>query len=691
MQPLALLKSIIDEEYYTERKIFMKKITKIISVILSISVFISCIITSHAEDDKGLTEAILRVKSVIDVPAEYSEFDYGSYSHNGKNIWSLTWSGDRGFVDVAVDDSGTILNYYYSDRDRDKSSWANITTAEAKAMADEFVKKVDTALSEKLVYAESNGYGANTVFTYAETIDGIKLYNRHVTVTVDRVNKKVTGYSSEGVTGKEAEKGFEHISNEEALKLYAEKIGAKIVYRKDYYYKNKTVNTYPVYVLKNTGLTAVSALTKELVSYKSSEGEVGYAGGATSNDMADMESVKSESSSLTREELEAVEAVSGLMSSEQADGLIKKEFPALEGVSVSSVSLNKDYYADRYYYNIRYRSEGDKYLSANAKLDAKTGALLSWSFSDSNYTYESQITEAEAKKIAMSFIDRFASDDFHSCGDISAESYGKESVSYRFSAPRLVNGAEVEGESIGVTVNPEGEVTYFSNTFTVDTEFSPLDNVIDENTAVEKLAEYGGFGLMYAYTGEKYEPVYEIENKYVETDPFTGERYQRNMTSEIPENYTDIEGHWAQNIIETLLDNGYYTEGESFMPEQAITVKEFLSYAKFIYGKDDDYIKAYAVSVENAENIDVNAPLTREVAAKYITADMGADRIAEHSEIFIYPFNDSEAVSEGFIGHIAVCFAEKVFAGDNFGNFNPKKQMTRAEAAAVIYNYYSQR
>ena len=69
---------------------------------------------------------------------------------------------------------------------------------------------------------------------------------------------------------------------------------------------------------------------------------------------------------------------------------------------------------------------------------------------------------------------------------------------------------------------------------------------------------------------------------------------------------------------------------------------------------------------------------------------MGYFDIATHSEIFKYPFRDAQAAKEN-TGFISICYAKNILKGDSEGNFNPKKEMTRAEAAAAIYNYYSER
>ena len=77
--------------------------------------------------------------------------------------------------------------------------------------------------------------------------------------------------------------------------------------------------------------------------------------------------------------------------------------------------------------------------------------------------------------------------------------------------------------------------------------------------------------------------------------------------------------------------------------------------------------------------------MTRENAAIMLIEAMGAGNYAKYNDIYVQPFADVTE-NKGYIGILA---AMGVLSGDENGNFNPKRELTRAEAAIVIYNYLS--
>ena len=76
-------------------------------------------------------------------------------------------------------------------------------------------------------------------------------------------------------------------------------------------------------------------------------------------------------------------------------------------------------------------------------------------------------------------------------------------------------------------------------------------------------------------------------------------------------------------------------------------------------------------------------PLSRENSAIYLIRIMGIEEVAKLEGIYKSKFSDVEEN----IGYISILNAMGVFNGDENGNFNPKKNLTRADAMIVIYNY----
>lgn len=641
----------------------------------------------HAEEDKGLSKAITDVKSVIDVPGEFKDFEYSSSESDGEIEWSLHWSGDDGYLSVTVNSNGEILWYDLDEYKENTSEWGKTTKAEAREISDNFIKRVNPKLFEVLELSDIYSYGRHTEFVYDETRNGLKMNNRHTSVSVDRRGGKVVGYQTGGLSQKPVVSAENLISKDDAIKAYYEKMGIKLVYDKNYDYKNKTVSFTPMYTLKSGNLSAIDAKTGEKIEYKYYEGddsETTFGAGNTAEKSADF-SRSAEEASFTPEELVAIENVSEMIQKDEAEKIIKEAFGQIAEYKITGSHLSKNYYSDTFTYSLSF--EGDNGF-AYANINAKTGEILSYSNYRDDYTTDKEKANPNALQIADDFVKKYAAGRIAECAPAEADG---GFVTYQ----RMANGAEVLGDFVKVRVNSKGEIESYSMTFTENATFPDISDRIGEFDAFKKLCEYGNFELIYVYNGEKYVPAYEIEKKYVCLD-MKGEKIEEYEEIEPPAAYTDLSGHWSEKIVNTLLDNGYFLPNDSFEPDKPITIGEFLSFAKFAGGGyDTDYAKYLVRTVETdkseLDDIDLNKTLTRQIAAKYITYDLGCYDIASLPDIFIYPFTDAGTVEKTSIGHIAICKAKGIFAGDAEGRFNPDNEMTRAEAAAVIYNYYSKR
>lgn len=712
MQLFAVLKSIICErknfKYIRVRRKEVRKMKRFVALVLSLCMVFTMCITAGAADDKGLTEAVKAVKAVIDIPEEYSEFNYRTIQNESGYIWSLQWSSENGEVYVRINQDGEILSYSENSYTNDDGQWAKITCDEAKQMAQDFAKKVDPKLFENLVFVSQRGNGRNVGFEFAESKNGIKLYNRGASVYIDRVSKKVRSYSSDGISKKDAQSAEKVISYEDAVKALNEKIGSELVYKKKYDYKDKKITTYPAYVLNDSYLKAISALDGSVVEYEYSEGndELRGGGGTKSDSTLNDENGDFKENALTKEEIAAVESVSGLISKEKAEQTVKNAFAKAADLKMETAELYKDIYSDKYVWNINFRQVSEDksdYRSAWANVDAKSGEILGYNYWGSGEVKSTVDSEDKAKAAALNFLNTYAKQRTESCFELRGENNNVKAQengenTYYFYADRKANGIRVEGEGIRIAVAADASISSYSMDITDLLSFDDVSGAMSSAQAYENFAKHANMELIYVYANGKYTPVYDLENKYVSLNPFTGEVIKERGIEEndkAPEAYTDIDGHWAKDVINSLLDNGYYISGSEFEPDKAISVREFLTYAKFMYPTEtEDEFKAYIANVEPEKKaadlgIDINAPLTRETAAKYFVYDSGNYDIAKYSEIFKYPFADEANVLKENIGFIAICGARKIFSGDENGNFNPQKTMTRAEAAAAIYNYYS--
>ena len=108
--------------------------------------------------------------------------------------------------------------------------------------------------------------------------------------------------------------------------------------------------------------------------------------------------------------------------------------------------------------------------------------------------------------------------------------------------------------------------------------------------------------------------------------------------------------------------------GGEFKPDEYITASEFNKLLSFLF-------------IETSDNS--SELLTREGAAVSFVKAIGLDAAARYDDIFVQPFND---VTQNK-GYIAILKAMGIFSGDNNGSFNPYNNLTRGEAAVIIYKY----
>ena len=171
-----------------------------------------------------------------------------------------------------------------------------------------------------------------------------------------------------------------------------------------------------------------------------------------------------------------------------------------------------------------------------------------------------------------------------------------------------------------------------------------------------------------------------------------------------PVGFADIDGHWAVEIIGRLGEDGILSgDGGNFYPDNSITRAEFCTMtARSLY--------AGTAAVSGAKFSDVSAgdwfyPYVSLLAEKGIVNGMGDGgfapaRLITREEMAVIAarclpdgtgaegepdFRDSDSISEFSRGAVAYLARENIFSGTPEGDFNPKNNLTRAEAAVVIY------
>ncbi len=678
-------------------------VKKILSTLVAISLVITSTIPAFAEatDSKGLEEAIMRVKNIAAIPSDYKEFQYSSnqYEENGKtrSVWYLSWNKEdySAGISASVENGGYLINFNkYTDKP--KEGLGTITREAGLKIASDFIAKARPDIAKDLRLMESRDYNSSDRHYYT-----FKLYKNEAVVSfvevgveVDRHTGEVIGFNVQG-TGDDFSalpdtKGV--ISLDEAKKAYLDKINVSLNYYSNYDYNKKVLTIFAAYTGTGTPGKVIDAKTGEVVPLYNDFIYYSDMGGA----VAKARTESAVNSALTKEEMEAVDNVSNLISKDKAVSILRSQVPGITSeMKVLSTSLSKNYVEkDKYQWEIGFDG-------AYGVVNAKTGELNSFYMYTENSTKGNVgLSEAKAKEKAESFMKKVAAEKFAQSRYYESPAYtiyrqDENRTDYSFNYYRQANGIDFVGNGFTVIVNKaSGMITHYDCSWYDVAEFPSIDKAISEEAAFDAFNAAGKMGLMYKKVKEgEIALVYDFTNNVGNflIDPATGSKlgwdgkpYKETSTPE----YTDIKGHWAEATIKKLMDNGYYLQGEKFNPGQKITQMDFLRYLyspiQQYYDDDEFYKMLINDKVVKESEKAPTALLTRQDAAKFAVRYLGQGKAAEHPEIFVNPFKDK--VANSYKGYAAICYGLKIIQGDKKGRFNGINNVTNAEAATIIYN-----
>jgi hypothetical protein len=171
--------------------------------------------------------------------------------------------------------------------------------------------------------------------------------------------------------------------------------------------------------------------------------------------------------------------------------------------------------------------------------------------------------------------------------------------------------------------------------------------------------------------------------------------------------FNDIEGHWAQDVINFHAEVGRiagYEDG-SFRPSQSVTRAEFVTMANRFFDirgsvefgcsftdvNENDWFFADVATAEKAGYISgypdgtfrPNALITREEAAVILCKLTNRDPSTNADNI---EFADSDSISPWAYGYVKRLVFSYIIKGYPDNTFRPKNPVTRAEAVVLVDN-----
>jgi hypothetical protein len=641
------------------------------------------------QDVSAMEQVLLTVKSRIGSTDQYTSFDSSTTVRSDGSIsYHFIWSKEeeKEVLRVSADSKGNILSYYIygNEDDREPNRLPEISREFALEQTDAFLKTLLPGRAEKLVLSSTSSAGNDYSFSYEHYEDGVPVHGDNVQVTVATAGEmfSVRSVYVEWTDGEYAVPQ-EQITKEAAAIAYQGVNAPELRYS-----KGRDGALYLEYALK--GSAYIDAATGEertidLPGYEMYPGMNDMAGSGGSQE--------SGKDALTPVEQEEADAVQGLMSSEALEAKIRSA--VVLGIEDTQKLTTYQIYKskDHYFASLRFASEDEKQVT-NVRMDAKTGEVyFVSSYGDAAVDEKDVTVDEEAAKGAVNkFLSSYAPTNYAKAKLGSIETAGACAVLHYY---QDINGIPYYGNQITVTYNAQTSRIESVYVLWEDVENVPsAEGVLTAQRAYEIFQRTGRFGLTYISSNKKPALVYTMLRS-VHLDAKTGDVLNSWGEKNIDQSgqYSDLEGHWAQGIIQTMAENGIIIAAGEFKPDEQISQSTYLELLyKAVYRARDvreddiyDYMVGQKIITKDEKNPE--AAVTKQQALIYLLRMMGYRSAAEIPGIYVCDFADSGEISKQAFGYVAIAKGLGIIQGDGENKFNPTKEMTRAEAASVVYNY----
>lgn len=658
---------------------------KFISAILCAALF-SSLSAFAAPEEPRLEEILASVKERVGGTDSFGEFSSDSFSNKFGTQYSFYWSdnedGNWRDMSVTCNSDGVITSYslYNSSHDSvDKPTINRPTRATALSAAQEALDRLNPGQKGRLKVTDSELYESFSNDKYSFTLTR---FENGIPVTSDtgrivlNSDLELTRFNMSYTTGLDFVMADGAISEEEATAAFCEKIGTRLYYDKVY----NTDGTSSLRLIYDPSselyIDARSSEPISVTSYYDAMSEDAVSDAATSGGGS-----SSNKESFSEAEQKELEAVAGLMSAAEADAAVKKHafFNIPKGQEAASSSLFYVKSADSYRYRLTYRPSG---YVIYITVDAKSGEVISFNRMKSSAGSESvKSNTATAGEIISALAPEKAAE--YKIAEDSTEN----SVFYT----RYVNGIEFPENTIHIAFFEDKSPSSYYISYD-DLDFPSPDGIISAEEAFSLVKNHSEYRLCYVsdYESEKIIPVYALSSQVL-IDAFTGTAVYGSSPERGGE-YSDLNGHFAEDKIKTLAKYGIFFDGTEFKPDEPITQRDYAALLAVVFFCNDAELLRGGETVKTVysalpfglfDSSCAEQTLTRLEAAELMVQAMGAEEYAKLSGIYSPLYND---VTDG-LGYVNILTGMGVISGDGAGSFRPAKMLTRAEAAVMIYNY----
>lgn len=721
----------------------MRKMKKPLALILGFLLAFGVCTPALAVDntmDQELTQVTQTVKKAVSVDSDYEKFD-GTLNDMGVlRCWWLRWTSSNGkSLNILATSAGKIMQYNLNRGVSAASSGkyapqiAKVPPEQAAKSAAAFFKKA-AGVGESIETPECTGT-ASFDGTYSLSarlcLDGIPS-GIQAQFSVSAADGVVTYYSrsdsnaafvntlpssTPAASAADAAKSLNGTVN---LELQYVRDGEKAVLR----YLPVSADTF--YVDAQTG--KLIDLTEAWKGLRSAAPEITSGNGAAT-------SKKDES--LTPAEQAAIQKLKGVQSKEQLDAAVRKVTAlGLDRYALSTANYAQSGDSDDITCTLIYKrtlardelnnvtaeeyGDGSGYQQAKLiTMNAKTAALISgWSWS-SNSAKEKEADPAVLQPAADAFLKLYAPAYVSHIALYDSEKNGN------FRYDRKENGYFYHDNSVNISIDPaDGSVMDFSTNWDEELKFQPAGTPVSPQAAKDAYCAAFITRLQYISHPVSVDVTIPIWKTYADccgtvayryvlgymneadgdavlgVDAATGKVVRNTETAVLP--YTDIANSFARAKIQALADSGIrFNDTAEFLPDAKLTEQDLLV---LLLNSDNYHFSTEALSDKDTlEQLYTAAwergflpqgqqnpthAVTRLELAKAIVSASPYGQAAELKGIFTTNFKDANQVKSSDLGYLAIAQGLGLTSGSK-GKFYPARTATRAEAAAMLYNYMS--
>ncbi|WP_202078546.1 YcdB/YcdC domain-containing protein [Caldalkalibacillus salinus] len=700
------------------------------------------------QPDEGALEreqAVIKAQELISIPSGYEVQNTRYQSANQWNTvatWHVTFTKQEdenmvGEIRVSLNAlSGELVNFHHYDRELETPSYPpTVSKGEAEAISNAFIEDVLPTKSSLVTYDpfgleedlpiidSSDTYR----FQYVRMHDGVPFPQHYITVEVTTDGHVVSLYSEwdEKVQFPEHEA---EIVEENVIDTY-QSLGSNQL--ELYYIEPERSEDDTVYLSYrwNTG-------------HPSSISYVDARSGEPLNQSLDViDNTEPTYVPISEEPLEAHFSGGAELTEEEALQHVLEVTPIDESaVKVSSSSYSSNDYNGRSVWNFQFepqnQEEGQHYWGY-VSVDTHTGKIYDF-LNESSRDIETDQDEAQQSLSDEELINKVIS----TTAKLSPETahstfYIDGSLQRNDQGPlahvRLIakeNDVLIGNHPTSVTINQyTGDIVNFSAPRMPAQSLPKPDQVIEQEEALNEILEQSNITLQYQadrdYTKDVHEAklVYELRLPN-HTEPLflnaeTGEWHTLYSGEAVNLNRitpTDIDNHWAEDALMMMYDyraidtdeNGHVRPNEKIKRGEMIKMLILaMNRGTFRghYGLNHDASfedvaasSRYFQYVEAAVDLNILDPedrqfnpedvLTREDMAVLVVRALGYDKLAQQKDLFNLDAHDHEAIEHS--GHAAIVSHLDILTLQN-GQFSPKREMTRAEAATVFQRFLEKR